>query len=564
MGGAQTISVYLLKAGISSPAAALKGESAEGLRVHAVKAGETEGTLYVSQGDDSPPEWVGFLAGVTAPPVAYQTRSLSAVLLLSAANRWFAITFGYGRRLLDPEAYERDFGLLCALNGVDPEKLRGAEARTFDDYALHTLKQLSRLSTISSLELNTDRELVVSLAGQLDDQELGRRIDGRDAVRLTADLTPDQLRGKCAELLRESEKKDYEARFPFFDTIKRVRDPAEVERLERKAFEELGKQQFSQFDLFPPQIVSNEIRGFEFSIGRHRTRVIEPHSGLLGSVIRGPQSWQQVALRLRRLSLRGIDEKGDVAEEWSFFKCLHWEYHDGNAVHVLDGGQWYRIDPTLVADVEQFASSLSSSGIAWPPAGSEQTEGEYNAQAAADLGCALLDKAHLIRLHGQTPVEPCDLFTSDRQFVHVKRRKGGSGPLSHLFGQAVVSAEGFVKQGEFRELFRKALEEALPGYGIYSPANAISSEYAIVLGLIAKPSQRKVAEELPFFSKVTLRLAVKQLTSMNFDVYVDRIPIAATVPTGIPVGEAKMPRRSRSKRSTPAPAPAQRRASRQK
>lgn len=540
----QTLSAYLLKREVGSPVEALKEEHRAGLREHAVASGEMVGTLYVSEGDESPPEWVKFLTGVTQPPLTYQTRSVSAVLFLRASNRWFALTFGFGRRLLDPEAYERDFGLLCAMNSVDPAKLRGAEARTFDEYALHTLRQLSRLSSISSLEIDTDRELVVSMEGQLEDPELGKRIDGRDAVRITAELTPDDLVKKCVELLRESKKTLYQSRFPFFDTIKRVRDPIEIARLESLAATALGQQRFSEFDLFPAQIVTGDIVAFEFSVRGRPTRVIEPHSGLLSQVFGGPQSPKNVRSKLDRMYLQGLDGNGEVIAEWSFFRCLHWEYSDGAAVFVLDGGQWYRIDPSLVADVEEFAAEMRSSGIDWPAATSKQKEGEYNSDAATALDCALLDKTGLIRLPGQTPVEPCDLFTDRRQFVHVKRRKGGSSPLSHLFMQAVVSAEAFVKEGKFRQALKENLEEAKPGYGLYSPDRISATDYEIVLALIAKPGARSVAEDLPFFSKVTLRLAVRQLLAMNFKVFVDTIPIQTVVPTGIPPkGRAKRPRR---------------------
>lgn len=532
MASTRTISIYLLKPEIRSARAALKDEIGE-LREHVVAAGETVGTLFVSEGDQSPPDWVKFLADVTEPRVEDLTRSLSALLLIEASGRWFAIAFGYGRRLLDPDVYERDFGLKCALNGVDPKLLRGAEARTFDDYALHTLRQLSRLSTIGSLELNTDRELVVSLAGQLDDPNLGKRIDGRDAVRITAEIQPDQLHSKCGELLAMSEKTDYQETFPFFDTIRRVSDPGEIARLEGWAFSALGQQKFEEFDLFPPQILSEEIVAFRFKSSAGKpTEVIEPDSHLLAHPIRGPQSSKGVKAKLERFRLRGIDGNGDVVDEWSFLECLHWEHKEGDAVYVLDGGEWYRIKQSLVAEVETFAKELKPSGISWPRATNKQHEDEYNAAAAAALGFALLDR-RLVTLPGQTSIEPCDLFTAQRQFVHVKHRKGGSAPLSHLFAQAVVAAQCFTLEPEFRAKFSQKLEAAKPGFGAHSPENAVVGEYEVVLAMITTPSARgNVAEELPFFSKVVLRLAVRQLTAMGFKVSVDAIPTKVVVPTG--------------------------------
>lgn len=544
MASTRTVSVYLLKPKVSTAHGALK-EGVADLREHVVNAGETKGILFVQDGEPGPPDWVRFLAGVTEPELTYRTRSLRAVLILEAADRLFAIVFGNARHLLDPEGYERDFGLLCALNGVDPERLRGAEARTFDDYALHTLRQLSRLSSLESLELNTDRELVVSLAGQLDDEDLGRKVDGRDAVRLTAELEPDELRAKCAELRRLSRRTDYRRRFPFFDTIKRVRDPEEIARLERKAFSALGKREFEGFDLFPPQVVSDEIVVFRIAPAvKGLTTVAEPDPSLLRYPLRAPLSAADAEAGLRRFQLRGIDANGDIVDEWSFLKCLHWETADGGAIYVLDAGQWYRVEPSLVKDVETFAKDLGASGIPWPPAAAGQREDAYNEQAASLPGMALLDK-HCIRLPGQTEIEACDIFSEWRHFVHVKHRKGGSGPLSHLFAQALVSAEGFVMEPEFRRLFRDELELASPGFGRFSPQRVDPREYRVVLALITTPAATgEVAKKLPFFSKVMLRLAVRRLQSMGFEVFVDAIPTQVGL-TGLPAAPAKRKRKAK-------------------
>jgi uncharacterized protein (TIGR04141 family) len=522
MGNTRTVTIYLLKPVIDSAKAALR-EDVE-LREHAVDAGETTGTLFVQEGEEGPPDWARFLAGVTEPELQDRTRSLKAILILEAAGRWFAIAFGNARHLLKKDAYVRDFGLLCALNGVNPERLRGAEARTFDDHVLHTLRQVSRLSSLESLELNTDRELVVSLAGQLEDDDLGKKVDGRDAARFTAELDPSQLSGKCAELLRVSELTDYQDRFPFFDTIKRVRDPEEIARLNGKAFTALGQRSFEGFDLFPPQILSEEIVAFKVTPAAKGTTVVEPEATLLRYPLRVPRSPADVEAELSRFHLSGLDANGEVVDRWSFLECLHWETTDRGAVCVLDAGQWYRIEPSLSEDVEAFARGLKPSGIQWPAATLKQREEDYCVIAtASDNGLALMDQ-RLIKLPGQSGIEACDVFSDEYRFVHIKHRKGGSKPLSHLFAQAMVSAECFVTEPEFRKLLEQELESARAGFGRFSPEHVKSSDYSVVLALITSPTATgNVAEKLPFFSKVTLRLAVKHLTSMGFEVFVDGI-----------------------------------------
>lgn len=547
MSSTETFSIYLLKEPVASPAEAFKDEPGE-MRQHEIAAGETSGTLFVRPGKESPPDWVSFLEEASSPPLEDTTKSLSAVLLLEASGRLFAIAFGHGRTMLDPDAYERDFGLMTALNGVDPEKLRGAEARTFNDAALHTLRQLSRLSTIASLELNTERDLVVSLSGQLEDSGIGKRVDGRDAARFTASVEPAELRGKCSELLSLSEATSYRAHFPFFDVIKAVRDPQRIASLNTRAFNALGKHELTGFSLFPPEMVGEEIVGFRIGppIRGALGFVDDPSTEQLKVLLRGPTSPAEVERLLSRATLHAVDDTGTSVKQWTYFECLHWEVWDSGAMFVLDRGRWYRVEGDLAKEVEAFADDVGSSGREWPAAESTEEEGDYNARvAAAGADLALLDK-NLVRLKGQTGIEPCDLFSSGREFIHVKRRKGGSAPLSHLFGQAMVSGECFVAIPEFREKLEGLLESAQAGFGKYAPEDLTGQDFKVVLAMIAGTARTSGARNLPFFSKVMLRLAVRRLESMGYEVFVDEIPVQAKVPTGLPVKPARArPKRSR-------------------
>jgi uncharacterized protein (TIGR04141 family) len=542
MSSIQTLSVYLLKSEVKAASDALKPEAEIGeLQEHAVEAGETTGTLFVQVGDLKQPPWVHFLAGATEPPIDDTTRRLNAVLVLEAAKRRFAITFGSAARfLLDPDRYERDFGLFCALNSVDPDQLRGAAAHTLEGNALYTLRQLTVVGSFAELEIDTERELLDALAGRLTDREIGRKVDGRDAARLTADVEPSQLKEKCAKLLAASKRKKYRDPFPFVDQIRRVKDPRKIRRLEAEAMDALAQRRFEEFDLFPPEMIPQEIVEFQISPAVDGVAtVVEPDSSLLHYPLPAPKSSADVRPLLDKFRIRGIDPEGNAVDEWSFYRCLHWETEEEARLYVLDGGRWYEIDQDLAGSIEEFAVGLKSSGIDWPKAKEGQSEGDYNEFAAKQLGIARVDK-RLVKLPGRSPIEPCDLFTEQRHLVHVKHRKGGSGPLSHLYAQAIVSAECFVSIPEFREGFKERLEEAKPGYGEYSPPEGVSSaDYSIVLALIATPaaSRGSVAKKLPFFSKVMLRAAVRRLEAMGFTVYLDAISTVA-------------------KRKLPAPAPA--------
>jgi uncharacterized protein (TIGR04141 family) len=520
MSNIETITVYLLKESVKSAGDALR-PSAEDYSRHTVRAGETVGTVYVANVEDKEPDWVRLLKSVTQPPVSDYTSSTGALLILPAAGRWFALTFGHGRHLLDSQVYVRRFGLRVALNAADHTRLRGAQARTFSDYALHTSRQVSRLSGVEALELDLERDLVTAVSGAVLDATLGRRVEGRDSVALTAALDVGGFAAACTRLLKESERTTYKQHYPWIDRVEELTDADEIENLELAATTALGQLLFAGFDLFPPELVPEEIVQFRLFPKEGGLIVVEPDASLLRFPLKTPTDAHSAKWALERYKLVGIDTNGDEVIRWSFWECLHHELQQAGSTMVLDGGRWYRVGQDFANQVDQFAKSLNSSGIGLPTAQRGESEGKYNKRVSEATGMALLDQ-QLVHLVGQSGIEPCDLLSPSGHFVHVKHRKGGSGPLSHLFGQALVSAEYLVGEAEFRERLR---EKLTPQFAELITEPPIAARYPVVLGLITKSSVAgSPARDLPFFSKVYLRQTVKRLKSMNFEVYVDEIP----------------------------------------
>jgi uncharacterized protein (TIGR04141 family) len=100
--------------------------------------------------------------------------------------------------------------------------------------------------------------------------------------------------------------------------------------------------------------------------------------------------------------------------------------------------------------------------------------------------------------------------------------------LSHLFGQASVSAECLVSEPVFREELRSKLNAEKSGWEdlIGEPVDA--RDFQIVLALITAPGATgRAATALPFFSKVFLRQTVRRLQAMGFAVYVDEVATEA-------------------------------------
>src|SRR5205823_3272284 len=100
------------------------------------------------------------------------TASSSAVLLVEAKSRLFAVTFGQGRYMVQDEALERDFGLRVVLNTVAPDQLKSVDAKTIEDTTVHTRRDVSHESALSAFGFDISRDLLRAVTGTPVDETL--------------------------------------------------------------------------------------------------------------------------------------------------------------------------------------------------------------------------------------------------------------------------------------------------------------------------------------------------------------------------------------------------------
>lgn len=70
----------------------------------------SKASLHTFSTPPQAPKWYKFLSAAIQNLPAVLSSSASAVLFVSTSNQLFALTFGYGRSLLTPGAWEEDFG----------------------------------------------------------------------------------------------------------------------------------------------------------------------------------------------------------------------------------------------------------------------------------------------------------------------------------------------------------------------------------------------------------------------------------------------------------------------
>lgn len=506
----QHLTLLLLRESVSEFEDALEGPA----NLEAVELSDGlpfEGRLYVQRRSAHPPAWLDFVrTGLATDLTGLVNSGTAAVLLLRAAGRVFALTFGYGRSLLKPDVFVRDFGLKVVLNTVDPDRLKSVELRVIEDMVISRRTDASRASSSGSFGLDPGRDILRGVAGQPRDQALyGRQIVGSDAAIAGLKVKFSGLADVAERFLAAYNDTLYRDRFAWVDHVRLVKDGMRIDELNRSLVEAL-RSDTSRPYLAPPSMLA--WANVEFSYTRDRDR----HADLdTEDYLANVDLTDLDVETLRRHEVRVFAVDSSIEQDhWSVYSCLVFETKLGDAAFVLSEGQWFEVAANLAEEVQEGLNGIPKSGIALPPARDGEWEEVYNERAAAEAADrALLDQV-LSRVAAERgPIEICDILTERGEFVHVKR-KTQSATLSHLFSQGRISPEVFRRDPEVRERLRARLSATHPGIAGRIPDSASrvrTEEFEVVYGVItADPGG--FPHNLPFFSRLNLLRTYEYLT----------------------------------------------------
>lgn len=154
------------------------------------------------------------------------------------------------------------------------------------------------------------------------------------------------------------------------------------------------------------------------------------------------------------------------------------------------------------------------SNLTLPKCDKNEDEGKYNEKVSkTDQEFCLMNKRLVAVNGGSKKIEACDIFTAQKQFVHVKS-KCRSSQLSHLFAQGRISAECFISDQEYRRQVSEIIESQ-PGKEVFDYRQKPNANEFEVVYIIIDNTVGKVEDRLPFFSMVNLMLTIQDLDRMH-------------------------------------------------
>lgn len=512
----RSFSIFLLKADVTSAADALKA----GHSLATTFSGDAlpkDAVLYVLDAKEQAPWWQTYF-GVKGK---LDQVSKGALVFLPVNKRWFALSFGHVAHHLDDEKYEHDFGLRVTLNAVDPDLIRSTDI-LHPSGAKRQRIQLPAPGDLTLFDFDQNSTILKSLTGKVKDpklKELCRNITGAANVRISTDKASGDLSDVCATLLELYGKNTYTTTFPALLNVSPVRDPVITKVLNGKLIDAVHAGD-EHLTLTVPEIQDfNANFGISYA-GAGVAKVwddanLDDYFQYLADHGQDPADLTLEDLKKHELLITN-DNGSQTHKRYRLLRCLLFDAdHNGKSYHLREA-QWYEVKQSFLADLKTYLDPRI--GVTSLPDYNHADEGAYN-KAAATPTRLCLDKTSIAPA-GQKAVEPCDLFevVGNTAVLHHIKLKTLSGSLSHLFNQGVNSV--WLIRGEPAALARlKALltQEAPVGTDAAFHKPLDDKKEKVVFGVVTTKAPAAKSNNLPLFSRISLRRAFKDLEVMGIE-----------------------------------------------
>ena len=492
-----------------------------------------EGRIYIASTEENTVEWLDTLNSYTKDSLErdlYKNKSNKAVLMLkyekSEENEEneenkeyiFSLVYGYGRTMLDDRYIVKNFGLRTAINLIEESSIKSLNSLNISRDYIDIQRQALSYVSHSDLQVNTNADILKSISGKAPSSSNFSSMSGADNLRFSAksDVNLSEL---LEDVLNAYKSDSYKKKgLEWIDHIQAVRDSKIIATLDKEIINHIKDDSLDNPVIAPNKIISYlDIEGY-FISGMNISHKIKEH---FYDDIPSDQFWEFLSEKIDdQIEDKIIIDKlkscslycwtNDSAQKVSsIYDSLFIEIEHNNEKFFINNGDWFKIESTYYRYVTNKIDSIKIfSDPVIPSCDKNWNEGEFNEKfAESDPNrFKLFDKRNFqLKYYGHSKIEPADIITSDKQFIHIKKG-GSSANLSHLFAQGVVSAQLYKNEILFIDKINELFEE-----GYFNSDDKIE----VIYGIIDKRYAKKASEILPFFSMINLSQHYDFLSSMG-------------------------------------------------
>lgn len=479
--------------------------------------------LYYKETTAVTPKWVTtFLESDNVAKVTLKIQTISAVMLFKRRydeeERIFAVTFGFGRNLINQDVIENRFGLITTLSSIGKERIRSLDLSSLETVLLNSRIQASSLSGIENFSIDFNKDLLKAVTGKLGDDRNAGSLTGKDSLSFSSVHTYNTIGEDIDKHYRSYISDKYKDSFKWIDKIQDVKEKAVINKLDGIVVDNINSNQLDNIWIAYPDIINwKDLDHFKFG----REDYIEDVDILLvrNELIKKDDDKVTVDT-LKSRKIHAYDYTDNKIANWSLYKCLYVECPLDDKQYFLQEGKWFIIESDFVKEVNTFYNNTPIYEKDLHDY-NYRTEKEFNEKIVEDSNgsCFLMDRK-LQKADGDD-FELCDIITSDKELLHVKKFTS-SAVLSHLFNQGLVSAECIKDinirrqaNGNIADEFK--LDETEP-FNLYK-----------VVYIIARKNATE-RPQIPFFSKVAFRNVANRLLIIGYQYAIKGVNFTYVVP----------------------------------
>jgi uncharacterized protein (TIGR04141 family) len=499
-----SLTIYMLKPDITDVADTVKDPMSGFIDI---KLGSYDGKLFYKQNPTRPPGWVKLFKPIARDTLndLYNT-STSAVLLILVERQFFALTFGYGRSILKTDCFEENFGLRMVLNSVDPEKINSVDSQSLGAIPFNQRNQASIASPMSGFGIDIEQDIICAATGHPKDSAFGKKLTGKDALKISIPMTAEDIPALLTKLKSQYEEKTYMETFAWIDNLKEVRQNSDIYKLDAELTKKIQSHNFERTWLSIPEIIDwSDMSGFKYQSLKHS----DPDDDIRWETyLEFLDNETPTIEAFRKHQVHAISASSELTSyTWTVYRCIYCELSLDGSDYALNNGKWYKVNVDFLNTLNESIKQIPISTLPLPEY-THNSEADYNKSVYTQNPeyFTLLDRKNITYGGNNSKIELCDLFTSDKHLIHVKRY-GGSSVLSHLFSQGVVSARLLLSDRDFR----KKINEILPDSHKLKDENKkpAAEEFEVIYAIAS--NRASASPELPLFSKISLRNSYTQL-----------------------------------------------------
>lgn len=471
-------------------------------------SGISEGRIYIANTTDSPVEWIDELNMYTQIYLdkdKYNNKSNKAVMMIKYNGSIFNILYGYGRTMLKTSSIVKNFGLRTAINLISADNIKSVNTLNISTDYIDTQRQSFNYVSQNFLDIKTNSEIIKVISGKASSDTHFNSIHGSDALQISvkADTTISEMLNGILEYYKSEQYKD--KGFEWIDHIQSVREDRVKLALDIQLVTAIKENKYGEISIGFNKVVELSLMDGYFISGMNKnieynnfyeeipTKLFLDYLKQMGK--------GEIVTKLKKSSLFfWNNETGKPEKIDKVYNCLLFETEYNEEHYFLNNGDWFRIESNYYTSILQKIQSIPKSEVVSIACEADWGEGDYNVNFVNSnpTDYQLFDKMNYRETSwGKSKIEPADIITKVRQFIHVKKG-GASSSLSHLFAQGLVSSQLLKNNSDYRKHIEDSVQEK---FGTNFIDN---NEVEVVFGIIDKRYNEDFNKFLPVFSMINL------------------------------------------------------------